>query len=567
MNTQAAKLRWHVAEEDRAKTSALAKGLDVPRIVAHLLALRGIDSVEAGNAFLNPSLDALTDPFSLTDMQAAVDRIALARERNERVLVFGDYDVDGIAGTAILVNALRRYGVASCSHGMPSRLVEGYGIAPEHVEAAHADGVTLIVTVDNGINARDAADTAHRLGVDLVITDHHLIEGELPHAAAVVDPKREKEPCFARYLSGTGVALHLARALTGEVEDLDLVALGAVADIVPLRDENRILVALGLRDLAKRRRTGIAELARAASTDLNEITAERVAFQLAPRLNAAGRLGDGLVPLRLLLSDVPSEAARMAVELNKANEERRVIERQILEDAAEEIEHTFHDDRRSIVLARHGWHPGVIGIVASRLQSTYHRPVVLIALDDEGIGRGSARSTDDFDMVAALSVCKDTMVRFGGHSAAAGLTVLEANLDAFRRTFEEEAERRLPPGEPIRTLAIDALVSLSEIDGQMVRALDRLEPYGCMNPHPVFCSCGVTPLPHSFRELRGGHAKLVLQQGPRQFDAVGFNMAGLIQQTVGSRPVDIAFTPKLNTWRGETTIQLVLKDIHNAEAE
>lgn len=562
MNAQASNHRWHVAEEDRAKTSELARGLDVPRIVAHLLAIRGIDSVQAGRTFLEPSLDALSDPFSFTDMRAAVDRIAAARERNERILVFGDYDVDGIAGTAIVLNALRRFGIECCTHGMPSRLIEGYGISPEHVEAAQTDGVNLIITVDNGINAREAVATARRLGIDFIVTDHHLIEGDLPDALAVINPKREPEPCFARYISGAGVAMHLARALTGVLEDLDLVALGTVADIVPLRQENRILVSLGLQDLMQRRRVGIAELARVASTDLHEITAERVAFQLAPRLNAAGRLGDGLVPLKLLMTDVTSEAARMASELNKANEERRGIERLILDDAIQEIENTFTAEQRSIVLARRGWHPGVIGIVASRLHTLYNRPVVLIALDEDGLGRGSARSTDDFDMVAALSACKDFMVRFGGHSAAAGLTLEEAHFEAFRRAFEDEAAKRLPSGDPGRTLAIDALVSFSEIDGHLVKALDRLEPFGCMNPHPVFCTCGVTPEPHSFRELRGGHARLTLQQGPRQFEAIGFNMAGLIQHTVGSRPIDVAFTPKFNTWRGETTVQLVLKDIH-----
>jgi single-stranded-DNA-specific exonuclease len=254
----------------------------------------------------------------------------------------------------------------------------------------------------------------------------------------------------------------------------------------------------------------------------------------------------------------------MAAELDKANEERRRIEKQILEEATEEIEATLRADVRTIVLARRGWHPGVIGVVASRLQSTHNRPVALIALDEDGVGRGSARSADDFDMIAALGACRDHVVRFGGHAAAAGFTILEGNIRVFQTAFEAEAAKRLRTGETRLTIDVDALVSFTEIDAQLVKAIDRLEPFGCMNPSPVFCTYGVTPVPYSVRELRGGHARVRVQQGPRLFEAVGFHMAGLIQQMVGTGPIDIAYTPRLNTWRGETAIQLVLKDVHCA---
>jgi single-stranded-DNA-specific exonuclease len=553
---------WRIAEEDRAWTADLSKTLGISHVVAHAMRSRGITTAEEARAFLNPTVDDLADPFSLTDVETAVARLRRASKAQEQVLIFGDYDVDGIAGIAVLISALRRCGIHRYSYLMPSRLTEGYGMAPEHVEAAHRDGVSLIVTVDNGINARDAADVAHRLGIDMIITDHHRLEGDLPEAVAVVDPKREGREHPYWPISGAAVAFTLARALTGEIEDLDLVALGTVADVMPLRGQNRVLVMLGLEEMIRRPRLGLRHLANVAGIKIEEITAEKIAFVLGPRLNAAGRLGDGLVPLQLLLTDSPTEAQRIASELNRANEERRGIEKVIYDEAIEEIEATVYTDRAAIVLSRNGWHPGVIGIVAARIQSAYKRPAILLAIDEDGIARGSARSMDEFDMVDALNACKEHIIRFGGHSAAAGLTLRQENLPAFQAAFEAEALQRMGRLPPVRTLEIDALLSFSEIDPRLVRELDRLEPFGCMNPAPVFCTYGVTPLPHSLRELRGGHARFTAQQGSRIFEAVGFNMAELLQQTVGTRPIDIAFQPRLNTWRGETTIQLVLKDIH-----
>jgi single-stranded-DNA-specific exonuclease len=447
---------------------------------------------------------------------------------------------------------------------MPRRITEGYGMAPEHVEAAHRDGVSLIVTVDNGINARQAAQTARELGIDLIVTDHHQLEGDLPDALAVVDPKRGAADDECRTICGAAVAFNLARALTGEIAGLDLAALGTVADVAPLLGQNRVVVALGLREMVKHPRLGLRHLAKVAGVDLGEISAERIAFALAPRLNAAGRLGDALVPLQLLFSDSPEDCARMASDLNKANEERRAIEKAISDEAIQEIEATVYPDCGALVLSRKGWHPGVMGIVAARLQSMYSRPAILLAIDEDGVARGSGRSTDEFDIVDAISVCKEHVVRFGGHSAAAGLTLRTECIAAFRAAFDAEARRRLGGMPPLRTMNVDALVSFSEIDSQLVRELERLEPCGCMNPAPVLCTCGVSPMPHSLRELRGGHARFTALEGSRMFEAVGFGMAGILEQTVGSSPVDIAFTPKLNTWRGETTIQLVLKDIHRA---
>ncbi|MDQ1256693.1 MAG: single-stranded-DNA-specific exonuclease [Candidatus Hydrogenedentes bacterium] len=562
MNEPEVQCLWHVAEEDRARTAEWANALGIPHLIAHLIQRRGIESVEEARGFLDPSLEHISDPFLLEGMREAVDRIGQARDRGEHVLVFGDYDVDGISGTALLFNALRRFGIERCSYGLPSRLLEGYGLSPDRVEAAQHDGVTLIVTVDNGINAREAADMARQLGIDLIVTDHHQLEGEMPYALAVIDPARDNPPGPNRYASGVTVAFKLAWALTGEQRDIDLCALGTVADIVPLRGENRDLVAVGLDQMRRAPRIGLEALAEAARISIAEVTSESIAFQLAPRINAVGRLKDGELALQLLLSESPEEAHRIAHELDEANEERRAIEHAILEDALAELDETFHPDHRAIVLARRNWHPGVIGITASQLQSRYNRPVILIAVDDDGVGRGSGRSLPEFDLVGALNLCAGHLVRYGGHPAAAGMTILEENVQAFAESFDAEARRRLPDGVSVKMLDVDGMVSLSEIEPRLLRSMEQLAPFGLSNPQPVFCSYAVQPVANSVRELRGGHLKFAVRQGSQIMDVIGFRMAGRLTATRAVDPIDIAFTPQFNTWRGETTIPLVLKDIH-----
>ena len=561
MNPSVSNRIWHIPEEDREKTAELSSHLGISRIVAHLMTLRGITAVEHGKAFLNPCLEDLSDPFLLTDMRLAVERITSARRQKERVLVFGDYDVDGIAGTALLVKALGRFGIEDCRYALPSRLGEGYGLSPERVRTAHEEGVRLIVTVDNGINARQAAHTARELGIDLIVTDHHELEGDLPDALAVVDPAREDLSYPGGNVCGAAVAFKVAQALTGATEDLDIVALGTIADVMPLRRENRVLAALGLEQMAKHPRIGLSRLAAAAGVDIAEVTAEQIAFQLAPRINAAARLGDARLSLRLLLTDSDAEAARTARELQAANEKRRDIERAIREDAVEQAEAAVQAGRRSIVLGSRDWHPGVVGIVAARLQEVYDRPAVLVAIDGEGIGRGSARSPEGFDMVAAFNSCRDHLIRFGGHTAAAGMAVHEKDLDAFSAAFEAVAEERVAEEGQLQTLDIDAIVSLSEIDAQMLKALDRLQPFGEANPAPVFCTCGVKPLTDSVRILKDEHLGFQVAQGPRSFAVIGFGMADLLPLEALTKAVDLAFTPQFNTWRGETKIQLLLRDI------
>lgn len=555
---------WRIADVDRVQTRALAEAVGIPSIVAHLLILRGQETPEEAQRFLLPAAKHLSDPFLLTGMREAVARIERARDANEHVLIFGDYDVDGIAATAILLSGLSRFGLCRVSHGMPLRLTEGYGLNEERVDAAQADGVSLIITVDNGISAHGAARRARELGIDLIVTDHHAIENVLPDALAVINPKREEGSYPGYHLCGAGVAFKLASALNGSMNDLDIAALGTVADIVPLLGENRVIVSLGLRHMTKYERIGLAKLACEAGMSLRDVSSEKICFQLGPRLNAAGRLDDGIMALNLLLSECPDEASTMARDLNTANEERRTIEKAIYEEALEELDACFMPEHRSIVLARRGWHAGVIGIVASRIQSDFNRPVIMIAVDEEGIGRGSARGGPGFDMMAGLTACQEYLERFGGHRSAAGLTITEDRTQRFRAAFEAEALRQLGSGELAPELSIDVLASFSEIDSALLKALERLEPIGHMNPAPVFCSMGVELVPQSTRVLKERHLRLSVRQGDTVFSAIGFNMAERYYREDMPRQIDIAYTPQFNTWRNETSIQLVLKDLRPA---
>ena len=555
---------WREKPIERSRALGLARSLRVSPLLAQLLINRGISEAPEAQRFLEPGREPLSDPLAMAGMAEAVARLLQARDRGEQVLVFGDYDVDGIAGIAILSRAFRRFGIARCFHDMPHRVLDGYGLNPDRVHQAHRDGIDLIVTVDNGSSSHEAAALAESLGIDLIVTDHHHLEHGLPPAVAVVNPKRDDTAAPWADACGAAIAFKLACALTGEVHDLDLAALGTVADVVPLLGENRDIVAAGLQWAATHPRAGMQALAEIAKLQLSALKADEIAFQIAPRLNAAGRMGSGLRGVDLLLTDSPTEARRLARDLDRANEERRQVERGIFEEIEGIVQDTFSPAQRSIVLGCAGWHSGVLGIVAARVLARYNVPTILIAFDEDGIGRGSGRSGQGVHMAEALAACHDLLDSFGGHRAAGGITIREENLQAFRDQFNTAITEQIPEGPPPPELEVDAILALSEIDGALVRDLDRLRPFGHGNPAPIFSSYGVTVLPDGCREVGVGHLRLTLQEGPRMFQAIGFGMAGHLDAVQRRRSVDIAYTPEFNTWRGETSIQLRLIDLHTA---
>lgn len=553
---------WKIVPFDYTQVHCIAESTGLSPLIAHLLLLRGIQRPEEMIAFLRPSLSQLGEPFELANMDRAVSRIHTARDKGEPVLVFGDYDVDGIAAAAILQRGLRRFGISHVECDMPDRFSEGYGIMPHHIAMARDKGYRLIITVDNGITAHEAAVEAQRLGVDIIVTDHHALEEVLPPAIAVINPKRGPVDHPTYMLAGAGVALKLATALTGVPHDLDIAALGTIADIVPLLGENRVIAALGIRHMIKYKRVGIAQLARIADFDIGNVTAQKIAFQLAPRLNAAGRLETGHAALNLLMTESEEEAKEMAAVLNATNEERRAIEQAIYEEAVETLDAFLSDEQRSIVLAKEPWHKGVIGIVASRILARYQRPVIICCLGGDSLLHGSGRSYPGFNMVEALHACRRFLVKFGGHAGAAGLTIEPTQLDAFRDAFEEEVRRQLGHASPTSVIEVDAIASLSQFDRNFIQQIQGMAPFGPGNPEPIFCAAGVEILHPTIQVRRDQHLKFYVRQENVTLPAIGFNMAERHYVEGLPNKADILFTPELNTFNGETTLQLNLKDIH-----
>lgn len=556
---------WLVAEPVNDDDRSLAEQCGLPPLIGLLLRQRGATTYNTARRFLEPSAEFLASPYDLPDLPAAIDRITQARDNHENVLVFGDYDVDGVTGTAILLRALRAFGVERCAVDLPSRFEDGYGLSEERVREAHAKGVSLIIAVDNGTRALGPARTAQAQGMDFIVADHHTPGDELPPAAAIVNPQLLPSGHPSRGLCGSSVAFKLAWALTGEMRDIDLAALGTIADMVPLEGENRDLAAAGIESIRVCPRFSLEALGRSAGVRLSALTSEDIAFRIGPRLNAAGRLGKAQSALQLLLSTDATDALRLARILEDANRERRRIEEELVAEAEIAAQEAAAEGLPAIVLAGRGWHPGVLGIAAAKLVNRYHRPVLLAAINEDGLGRGSARSVPGVNITAMLGACAHTLVRHGGHEAAAGFTFEASRYADFKAAVCGALGGRFeaPPSPP--PLKVDAIAAFSEIDGHLLRGLDRLEPFGQANPAPVFCTFGVNVLENSCRIVGQSHLRLALQHGPALLQAIGFGMGDLAGEVEREGLVDVAYTPKFNTWRGETTIQLNLHAIRPAQ--
>ena len=556
---QAPLFRWVVAPRpDRAAVTSLAEQLHLPEALAALLLQRGQGEVEVARKYLRPSLDDLSDPYALAGMAAAVEAIVGVVRAGGTLMVHGDYDVDGQCGTTVLTRALRAAG-ANVVPFVPHRLRDGYDFGPAGLAAACAAGASLVITCDCGITAVDTVRDANAAGVGVVITDHHLPGDELPPAIAVVDPQRPDDTSGMGHLCGTGIAFKLVQALVPALGLpvnlpyylLDLVALATVADVVPLHGENRIMVKHGLRLLAASNWHGVRALVEASGLTGKEIRAAHLGFILGPRLNAAGRIGDAADGLRLLLSDDMDEAGGMARRLEGLNVERQTIDQRILDEALGQVELADLDRDSSFVLAGDDWHPGVVGIVASRVVERYGRPAFLIAFEGD-VGRGSGRSISRFDLHSALLACGDLLERYGGHHMAAGLTIRRENLDAFRQRFGGIARGSLAPEDLGPEQRVDLELSLHEVTYELERLCRYLEPCGTGNASPVF---GVRGVRFAGRAVVGqGHLKGTLDDGTHRLPAIGFQWADRVPW-LGDEPVDAAFRLELNEWNGQMSLQ------------
>lgn len=546
----------------------LSAALNVPRALAALLIQRGFGDAAAARRFLKPALEQLVPPGTLRDLDRAADLVAETVRAGGRILVHGDYDVDGQCAAALLTRALRVAG-ADVTAMVPHRMRDGYDFGPAGLAAAEALNAALILTCDCGILAHASIAAATAAGRRVVVTDHHLPGEQLPPADAVVDPQRADDSSGLQMLCGTGIAFKLVQALVPRLglpahlplHLLDFVALATVADVVPLRDENRILVRHGLKVLQQSRWPGLRALIAVAGLEGQALKAGQLGFILGPRLNAVGRVADANDGLRLLLTDDADEARRLAEHCEACNTERQALDRRTLEEALEQVA-TLGALPPALVLAGEGWHPGVVGIVASRVVERTGRPAFLIALDGEQ-GRGSGRSIQAFDLHGALATCDDLLVRWGGHHMAAGLTIARPQLDAFRERFTAAAAAQLTPDDLGPEQRVDLDVQLDELTPALEQLCRHLEPCGMGNAGPVFAARGVRLTRRTV--VGNGHLKGVLTDGRTSVAAIGFGMADRYSW-LGDAPVDVALRLELNTFRGTESIQARLLGLRPTEA-
>ncbi|KPK21570.1 MAG: hypothetical protein AMK69_21545 [Nitrospira bacterium SG8_3] len=568
------KEKWSVQSPDPNQIANLTAALNCHRVVAAVLINRGFGTPDDAARFLHPSLAYIRSPFLMKDMDRAVSRILRAFERREKVLIFGDYDVDGMTATALLLDFLTYLGM-DVDYYIPDRLTEGYGLSPESVEQeAICRDMTLIITVDCGITSHEAVRLASRAGIDVIITDHHEIPSDLPEAFAILDPKQPDCPSDLTWLAGVGVVFNLVLALRRALRDqgfwgtppepnlkaaCDLVALGTVADMVPILEENRVYVKAGLEVLANASRPGIKALLDVCELTGASLDSWDVAFKLAPRLNAAGRLRHASMGCELLTTSSDETAQTIAEALDRENNIRQDIERHILSDIDRRLEADPHLLQSSLVLEQEGWHEGVIGIVASRLVTRYGRPVVLIAVVG-GRGKGSARSPEGFNLFEALKDSAQYLEKFGGHAAAAGLTLAAENIPAFRRHFEKLVSEATTAKDFTPRLHIDIEIAPAEIHPKLADELEGLAPFGTGHPEPLFMLSNVDVL--SARLVGGSHMQMRLRpSGNVDFaplQAIYFNMGP--DKPPPGRLHRVACHIRWNRWRDQKIIQLVIRD-------
>lgn len=573
MNATVREHRWIIAEPPEAEVVArLSKEIKVPESIAKILVFRGIDDYDKAKAYFRPSLNLLHDPFLMHDMELAVSRIIEGLQRKEKILVFGDYDVDGTNGASMLYLFLRELG-GDVGHYIPDRIKEGYGISHQGIDKARQENRTLFISVDCGITAVDQVKYARDLGIDVIICDHHEPGSILPSAYAVLDPIKPGDRYPFKDLCGCGVGFKLIQGLAkkvGKESDissyLDFVTLATTADIVSLKGENRVLVKIGLELLNTNPRPGIKALIETAGLKVGQITTGQIVFALAPRINAVGRLGDAMRAVRLLTSIDPSEGEHLAQVLEEENRIRRKIDEDTFAEAQELAENVLDVKSKSaIVLHQEYWHPGVIGIVASRMVEKYYKPSIMMSTVD-GIAKGSARSVTGFDIYKALEKCEDKLIQFGGHKYAAGLTVDISRLDEFREAFNDTVKELMTEDLKTPQIRVDTEISLSELTPRFIRILKEFAPFGPSNMKPTFLSRNLE-VRGSPRIVGANHLKFKVRQNGALFDAIGFGLGDLLPQvSEGRSDLECVFSVEENEWNSPTGAhtlpQLKIRDLH-----
>jgi len=562
-------MKWKFLNPDPKQINSLKEEFQSSEIIARVLANRNIESLESSKPFFNPSIDVLYDPFIMKDMEKAVDRIIINIKSEKGVFIFGDYDVDGTTGAAMLYLALTEMGGNIVPY-IPNRESEGYGLSSIGIDKAHEQNIDLIVTCDCGINAFEAIEYANSLGIDVIITDHHIPDNELPKAYAILNPKRNDCDYPFKYLCGGGVAFKLATALAKSLsipitkvnKYLDLVTLGTCADMVPIVDENRVIVKNGLNLLKNGSKPGVKALLKSVNLADKSLSVGQLVFGVAPKINAAGRLGDANRSVELLTTKDNDRAKHLSSVLLEENQRRQQIQQEVVDDAFNMIHANIdlHNDR-AIVLAGSDWHSGVIGIVASKIKEEYNRPTVIISYDENGVGKGSARSISGVDLYKALSASSEFLEDFGGHAMAAGLTVKKQNFDEFKKTFTRYTNENTTEEDLIPTISLDGILKLRDVNSRFIDFLDKLAPYGPGNMRPNFASKKVEVVGNPRVIGNGDHIVFKVRQNQKIISAIGFNMSEQYEKLIKGLPLDLAYVVEVNEWQGRKTVQLNIRDI------
>lgn len=566
-------MRWKIKQPSEDHVASLKKEFNTSEIIAKVLANRGIESLKSSHNFFNPSNDQLHDPFMMKNMDIAVNRISKNIQNQKPILIFGDYDVDGTTGASLLYLGLKDLN-AIVEYYIPHREKEGYGLSSGGIDYAHSIGADLLITCDCGINAFEPVDYANEHGVDIIITDHHIPDKKLPNAYAVLNPKQKGCEYPFKGLCGCGVAFKLISALSEKsgigqnvgLNYLDLVALATSADMVPILDENRVLVHGGLDQLEESKSPGIHQLLVQTGLVGESLNVGKLVFGLAPKINAAGRMGDANRTVELLTTSDKTRAEELASILVRENKRRQLIQEDIVNDAIRLVHSQVDlENNKVVIIGSKGWHPGVVGIVASRIKDEFSRPAIVIAFDKEGIGKGSARSIPHLDLYEALSYAAKFLEGYGGHPMAAGLTVREDKFENFKSLFLRNANKILTNDDLIPAISIDGEMALTDINSRFMRFLEKLGPFGPGNMRPKFVSRNLSISGQPRLMGNGEHIRFIVSQNGRNYPAVGFKLSSHYEDLIRGVPVDIAYVVEVNQWQGQSNIQLNVRDIQLSE--